>query len=66
MSELSLALLGSFGVSVDGRALTHFRAKTMQALLVYLACQQIMVEVNGSLQLAARPTGHWTRRWPML
>lgn len=39
MSELSLALLGSFEALHDGRALTHFRAKTAQALLIYLTCQ---------------------------
>jgi DNA-binding SARP family transcriptional activator len=39
MPGLSLALLGSFQAEFNGRPLTHFRAKTVQALLVYLTCQ---------------------------
>lgn len=39
MSSLSLAFLGSFQAEYDGKSLTHFRTKSVQALLVYLACQ---------------------------
>ena len=39
MSELALLLLGSFAASLDGRSLLPFRAKSVQALLIYLVCE---------------------------
>jgi hypothetical protein len=39
MSGLSLALLSSFQADFNGRPLSRFRTKGVQALLIYLACQ---------------------------
>ena len=39
MTKLSLSVLGPFTASSDERPLTQFRTKSVQALLVYLACQ---------------------------
>ncbi len=39
MAELSLNLLGPFEATLDGIPHTHFRTKSVQALLIYLACQ---------------------------
>jgi DNA-binding SARP family transcriptional activator len=39
VAVLSLHLLGSFEATIDGIPLIRFRTKSVQALLVYLACQ---------------------------
>jgi DNA-binding SARP family transcriptional activator len=39
MPKLSLSLLGLFAASLDDRPLTNFRTKSVQALLIYLACE---------------------------
>jgi predicted ATPase/DNA-binding SARP family transcriptional activator len=39
MSDLSLSFLGSFAASFDGQSLLPFRAKSVQALLIYLVCE---------------------------
>jgi hypothetical protein len=36
MTELKLALLGSFSASLDDEPLKAFRTKAVQALLIYL------------------------------
>ncbi len=50
MTKLSLSVLGPFAASLDERPLTQFRTKSVQALLVYLACQP---EVHSREQLMA-------------
>ncbi len=39
MTDLKLALLGSFSASLDGEPLKAFRTKAVQALLIYLVSQ---------------------------
>ncbi|MEM7799042.1 MAG: BTAD domain-containing putative transcriptional regulator [Chloroflexota bacterium] len=39
MARLNLNFLGSFGVSLDKQAVTHFRSTKVQALLLYLSLQ---------------------------
>ena len=39
MTQLSLQLLGPFTATYDGKPLTRFRTRSVQALLIYLACQ---------------------------
>jgi predicted ATPase/DNA-binding SARP family transcriptional activator len=48
MPRLSLSVLGPFAAYLDERPLTQFRTKSVQALLVYLACQP---EVHSREQL---------------
>lgn len=50
MPKLSLSVLGPFAAYLDERPLTQFRTKSVQALLVYLACQP---EVHQREQLMA-------------
>ena len=42
MPDLSISLLGSFAASLDGRSLLPFRAKSVQALLIYLVCGLVL------------------------
>ncbi len=39
MADLSVSLLGPFAASLDGQPLTHFRTRSVQALLIYLVCE---------------------------
>ena len=39
MNNLSLALLGPFQATLDDKPITQFRTKSVQALLIFLACE---------------------------
>ncbi len=39
MSDLTISLLGSFSATLDQQPITHFRTKSVQALLIYLVCE---------------------------
>jgi ABC-type oligopeptide transport system substrate-binding subunit/DNA-binding SARP family transcriptional activator/tRNA A-37 threonylcarbamoyl transferase component Bud32 len=54
---MSLRLLGPFEATVDRIPITHFRTKTVQALLIYLACQP---------EQSHRREGLMTLLWPGL
>jgi predicted ATPase/DNA-binding SARP family transcriptional activator len=39
MADLSISLLGAFVASLNQRPISHFRTKSVQALLIYLVCE---------------------------
>ena len=55
MADLSLALLGTFEAVYDGRPLTKFRTKAVQALLIYLVCRREQAHAREALMALLWP-----------